>query len=308
MPFVSVNGVRLRAETLPHRRAERRPDAVPLVFVHGLAASSAFWMAAGVQTLTGHGACLMYDLRGHGKSDTPNTGYGLTHMADDLLGLLDQQGIAKAHIVAHSFGGMIALRAAVKAPDRVVSLTLADTRIRPLQQTITLPKVRLPAGRRARLDDLGSAEIPQSETGDGVHYLETVARIQLAAGKEADALLSAIYQHPGLFRSRRNAQKWITLAERASFVEEMTTGESFSAQDLAALECPMLILVGDKSPTRPSACALIRLCPAARLRQIAEAGHFFPLSQPRSFLRPTWRFIRAVNAGQFVPETDDDTV
>lgn len=304
MPLIEVNGIRLRAEILPHRRAHRDPFADPILFIHGLAASSAFWYAAGAPVLTGQGAGLLYDLRGHGKSDTPETGYSLSHMVDDLLGLMDAQNIPRAHLVAHSFGGMIALRAAVRATDRVRSLILADTRIRPLQETISLPTTKLPARLLARLADLGITRLPDRESGDGVDYLKTVARIQLAAGPDADALLSELYQHPGLFRSRRNAQKWVALAERASFAEELHAGDSFSKADLAALDLPMLVMAGENSPTRPSAIALKRLCPHARLRQIPGAGHFFPLSKPRAFLRPTLRFLHAVNRGRIADEPE----
>ena len=113
--------------------------------------------------------------------------------------------------------------------------------------------------------------------------------------READALLSTIYQHPGLFRSRRNAQKWVTLAERASFVAETTDAPTFTREDLRELSVPMLILVGEKSTTVPSARALAQLCPWAILREIPNAGHFFPMSKPRQFLRPTLQFLRAVN-------------
>ena len=130
MPRIDVNGVALRVETLPHRRAVPGQAATPLVFVHGLAASCGFWYAAGAQMLSGLGPCTFYDLRGHGKSDTPDSGYTVSHMTNDLLGILDAQSIDQAYLVAHSFGGMIALLAALKHPERVKGLVLADVQTR----------------------------------------------------------------------------------------------------------------------------------------------------------------------------------
>lgn len=300
MPLISANGIRLRVEVLPHRRATRTPEATPLVFIHGLAASSGFWYGAGASVLTGQGPAVLYDLRGHGKSDTPEQGYSLSHMVDDLLAVMDAQHVFGAHLIAHSFGGMIALRAAVRAPERVRSLVLADTRIRPLQNRISIPTAKLPPHLAARLSEMGIVGLPNSENGDGIDYLKTVAKIQLAAGSEADALLSGLYQHPGLFRSRRNAQKWIALAERMSFAEDINASDSFTARDLQALTCPILALVGEKSPTKSSISALKTLCPKTYTVQIPGAGHFFPLAKPRAFLRPTWKFLRAVNRGESV--------
>jgi pimeloyl-ACP methyl ester carboxylesterase len=297
MPMIDINGTRLRVEVLPYRRAAARGDATPIVCVHGLAASAAFWYAAGAQVMAGLGPCTLYDLRGHGKSDMPEAGYSVTQMADDLLAIMGRQGIAKAHLVAHSFGGMIALLAALRAPDRVASLVLADVRVRPLQQKLDLPTKALPPAARRKLAELGMDVEKISQMDDGVDYLRTVARVQLAAGAQADALLSTIYQHPGLFRSRRNAQKWVTLAERASFVAETTDTPGFTREDLRALSVPMLILVGEKSTTLPSAKALAELCPWAILNEIPNAGHFFPMSKPRQFLGPTLKFLRAVNNG-----------
>lgn len=302
MAMIEVDGVCLNATLIPQRRT-RPAGQAPMVFLHGLAASQAFWYAAGVQVLAGLGPCLLYDLRGHGKSQTPETGFGLDRMSADVLALMDAQGIARANLVAHSFGGMIALYTALKAPERVQSLVLADVRVRPLQRKldIAVPAKALPPALVRRLAALGIDATRISDADDGVDYLKTVAEIQLAAGEEAGDLLSAIYRHPGLFRSPRTARKWIQLAERASFVEALREGESFEAEDLARLDLPMLILVGARSSTLPSARALKRICPQARLREIPEVGHFFPMSRPRLFLRPTVRFLHAVNSGR-LPE------
>lgn len=300
MPRVEVNGVRLNVTQLP----QRGQDGKPIVFVHGLAASSAFWYMAGAPLLAKLGPCTLYDLRGHGKSGVPETGFGVTTMADDLLGMMSALDIESAHLVAHSFGGMIALLAALKQPERVASLVLADVRVRPLQQKLELPARNIPPRLAERLEGIGIELQAVSDQDDGIDYLKTVARIQLAAGEEANDLLREIYHHPQLFRSRKNAEKWVALTERASFVEDLKHGESFTARDLSRLTQPMLVMYGGKSTTGPSAQAVARLCPNAILHEIPDVGHFFPMSNPRLFLRPTARFLRAVNGGRTVfPKT-----
>ncbi len=299
MPKVDANGVGLNVIEIPARRSASGRKVgggaqLPTVFIHGLAASSAFWYGAGARFVSVLGPVVLYDLRGHGKSETPATGYSVANMSDDLLGLLDHYGYARANLVAHSFGGMVALRTALAHPDRVASLTLADVRVRPLQTKLAIRTHNLP---RAVLDKMQSHGITLesvTQNDDGISYLNAVARIQVNAGDDATEILNALYRHPRLFKSMRNARKWIALTENASIVANLTEENPFGAKDLAALTMPMLILVGGESPTLGSARRMAQLCPHAIFREIPDVGHFFPVSSPRLFLRPTLRFLRAV--------------
>lgn len=290
---VSVNGVTLNVIELPPR-ARRRAPGLPIVMIHGLAASSAFWYAAGAQYLSLLGTCLAYDLRGHGKSERPETGYSVADMADDLEALLDARGIARAHVVAHSFGGMIALLFALRRPERVASLSLVDVRIRPLQRSVSVGPIRISPRVRRRLEAHGLDPDRLTAADDGIDYLNWVARIQINAGAEAADLLSALYSHPRLFRTAKAAQRWIDLTERVSLAADLKREAAFGAADLARLEQPMLILVGGRSTTLPSAEALARICTQARLRVVPDVGHFFPMTQPKLFLQPTMRFLHAI--------------
>ena len=58
----------------------------------------------------------------------------------------------------------------------------------------------------------------------------------------------------------------------------------------------MLVIHGATSTTGPSARALAGLCPNAVLHEVPGAGHFFPVTRPRAFLRPAIRFLRAIGA------------
>jgi pimeloyl-ACP methyl ester carboxylesterase len=302
MSRIEANGVSLNVTELPRRigpggRAALPTDGTPVVMIHGLAASQAFWYAAGAPFLTLIGPCLMYDLRGHGKSGTPETGYGVGSMADDLAALLAARGWDRVHLIAHSFGGMIALAHALRAPESVASLTLVDVRVRPIQKKISIPIRQLPPVVERQLAEMGVdlGAIPDHD--DGVGYLRTVARIEVEAGDMAADLLAQIYRHPRLFRSRKNAERWIDLTERVSLIADLDQ-ETFTAADLRRLAMPMLILVGGLSSTLPSAREMARICPHALLKEVPEVGHFFPMSQPRLFLRPTLRFLRAVEMGR----------
>ena len=300
MTRIDVNGVTLSVTDLPQRlrrRGHERP-ATPIVMLHGLAASSAFWYVAGAPILTLLGPCLLYDLRGHGKSGAPPTGYGVGTMAHDLEALLEARGLDRVHLVAHSFGGMIALTHTLRHPERVESLTLVDVRVRQIQKKLTIPVQSVPPAVERQLLALGLDIEKISQSDDGVDYLRTVARIEVEAGDEAAELLSAIYRHPRLFRSRRNAERWIDLTERVSLIADLQEEPAFVAADLSRLDMPMLIMVGGLSNTLPSAREMARLCPHAIFHEVPDVGHFFPMTQPRLFLRPALRFLNAVNRGR----------
>jgi 3-oxoadipate enol-lactonase/4-carboxymuconolactone decarboxylase len=70
---------------------------------------------------------LVPDLRGHGETDAPWDGYSLESLADDLLALLDQEGIERVHLLGYSWGGFVALAFAQRHPGRLHKLSLICT-------------------------------------------------------------------------------------------------------------------------------------------------------------------------------------
>ena len=101
----------------------------PLVFVHGLASSSGFWFLA-AELLGRSSPVVLFDLRGHGRSSIPAIGYCIADHAGDVIELLDYLAISSAVLIGHSFGGAVALQAALRRPERFSHLALADTRLR----------------------------------------------------------------------------------------------------------------------------------------------------------------------------------
>lgn len=139
MPQITANGISLEYET------HGDPANPPLLLIMGLAAQLTLWPIELVEALVARGYYVIrYDNRDIGLSQkfgehgVPNfkrvalmrlfglrarIPYRLTDMAADAVGLLDALGIAKAHVVGASMGGMIAQLVAVDFPDRVLSLT-----------------------------------------------------------------------------------------------------------------------------------------------------------------------------------------
>jgi len=67
------------------------------------------------------------DLRGHGESDRPASGYSFPDFAGDIIAFMDAKGIKKATIVGHSMGSFVAQHVATMAPERVEKLVLVGS-------------------------------------------------------------------------------------------------------------------------------------------------------------------------------------
>jgi pimeloyl-ACP methyl ester carboxylesterase len=97
-----------------------------LVLVHGLGGNLAGWHLSIVPELQRHYRVTTYDLRGHGRSDAPRSGYATGDMAEDLRGLMDALGVGPARIVGHSWGADVVLHFALLHPERVSQIVLIE--------------------------------------------------------------------------------------------------------------------------------------------------------------------------------------
>ena len=115
--FVTVDGVDLRVLD------QGPPDAPVVVLVHGFASALDAWYPV-TPALTGRYRVISMDLKGFGFSARPEGDYSPAAHAALVLGLMDQLGVDKAAVVAHSWGSSIALAMALRAPERVTRLAL----------------------------------------------------------------------------------------------------------------------------------------------------------------------------------------
>ena len=93
------------------------PDAPPLVLLHGWPQHWWCWHRV-VPLLADSYRLVMPDLRGHGWTDAPSTGYDKEQLASDLLGTLDALGLAEVGLVGHDWGGWTGFLACLRQPDR----------------------------------------------------------------------------------------------------------------------------------------------------------------------------------------------
>ena len=98
----------------------------PILFIHGLGSSMGDWQYQ-VEYFSSRYRVVVFDLRGHGKSDKPPGPYSISLFASDTAQLIDALDIAPAHVVGLSLGGMIALQLAVDRPELIRKLVVVNS-------------------------------------------------------------------------------------------------------------------------------------------------------------------------------------
>lgn len=115
--YLEVDGVRVRYVDVGHGPA--------VVLVHGFASSLDTWDAV-IPVLAKTHRVLALDLKGFGWSGRPPGDYSPAAEAKLVLDLMTARGIGRADVVAHSWGGAVALAMALASPKRVRRLVLYD--------------------------------------------------------------------------------------------------------------------------------------------------------------------------------------
>ncbi|HPE62171.1 MAG TPA: alpha/beta hydrolase [Thiolinea sp.] len=106
--------------------ASLRGTGEPLLFLGGTG-SDLRHPGAHASLLTRHFTVLAFDQRGMGQSDKPPGPYRMQDYATDAMAILDAVNWTSVHVVGYSFGGMVAQELAIRAPERVRTLTLIAT-------------------------------------------------------------------------------------------------------------------------------------------------------------------------------------
>jgi 3-oxoadipate enol-lactonase len=107
-------------------RVHPQPGKPRLVLIHSLALDTSIWDAV-LTDLAGDFEVLVYDCRGHGKSDRRPGSYTTRLFADDLAAILDDANWATASVAGCSMGGCVTQAFAVAHPNRAQALGLIDT-------------------------------------------------------------------------------------------------------------------------------------------------------------------------------------
>jgi pimeloyl-ACP methyl ester carboxylesterase len=118
--------VRLKTGIRMHYAEQGATDGVPVVLLHGITDSWFSWSRV-LPRLDKKYRVYAPDLRGHGDTDKPQTGYAMKDFAADVVAFMDAMNIKKAVVVGHSMGSFVALQTTLDAPERVEKLLIMGT-------------------------------------------------------------------------------------------------------------------------------------------------------------------------------------
>lgn len=276
-----VNGIEVAWE-------EHGAGGRALVLLHGFTGSRRDF-APRVPALAAFGRIVLPDLRGHG--DSTNTGdpagYTLDQLAADLVAFVDVEGLAGCDLLGHSLGGMVALRAALAAPDRFGSLILMDTAAR-------------------------APELPRA-------LFEAACKVVEAAGLET--LLGLMRQRDPAEAGRTGPDRRLEAEWGEGYWSEWrlpnframdpvayrTLGEALFDQAplgarLAGIRPPTLVMVGaEDEGFLAAADELAAGIPGARRVTIAGAGHQPQLEAPAAWLAAIREHLARVRGPSVAP-------
>lgn len=249
MPVVVANGLSFHTQVLG--------AGPPVVMLHGLlVGSAASWYFTAAPVLARRHRVLVYDLRGHGRSERARTGYDVATMAADLGALADAFDPGPLALVGHSYGGVVALRFALDRPERVAKIALVEA--------------PLPAARLLEIDA----------------FLRLDARemIEVLPAPQKEALLR------GGRRAERMLEHLHFFARDTTLLVDLRREPDIADADLARLKMPALLVYGRRSPCAPTAERLLRVLPGARAVKL-DGGHFLPLEAPADLTRELSEFL-----------------
>jgi len=104
-------------------------EGEPLILCHGWMDDCSIWKSQ-IEFFAKKYKVIVYDHRGHGKSDKPEKNYSIQTLSNDLYSLIQKLNLEKIMIMGNSMGGMTAMVFALGHPDKVSKLVLVGTTAR----------------------------------------------------------------------------------------------------------------------------------------------------------------------------------
>lgn len=239
MAEVTVRGARFHYQLL----GDHSGHGPCAVFVHGLVMDNlSSWYFTVANAVATHAPVVLYDLRGHGKSESTATGYTAGDMTLDLVELLAAVAPNRQCIlIANSFGGLIALAVALRAKHLLCGMVLVD----------------------AHLGDAGFGE-------------QMSATLSLQ-GEARDRQIAESFSN---WLGRNSERKRSRLAERAkllveetSLIRDMRNTSPIDPSELSQIDVPTLALYGEKSDILERCKVVLQNLPNCEFRILNGCTH-----------------------------------
>lgn len=240
------------------------------ILLHGIGGNRRTWYPQ-LEAIAAEFTAVAWDARGYGDSDDYEGALAFEHFAHDLARVLDALGVGAAHLVGISMGGRIALDFYARWPQRVATLTLADT-------------------------SAGSARVASPEEVEKFLALRKQPLLEGGTPRDIAAEVAATLVGPQT-GAEAHAQIITSLAalHRESYLKTLDTVTRYTAfPSFEQIRVPCLVMVGehDRIATPEYAALMAGRIPGARFAVINGGSHISNMDQPVEFNRYLLEFLR----------------
>lgn len=240
-----------------------------VILIHGLGGDRSTWHEQ-IKALQSRYTAVSIDLRGYGDSgDPPGPINFKRDFCADLVAVMDYFKVSRAHLVGLSMGGRVARTTALQVPNRVASLTLANTS----PGFDHMEPAQLEAFVQARSSVIQGNQLPANfgyQQAQGMMAPGTPESILQTMARAVDRLRVANYL---------NTLQASTLQDRGDHLEDIA--------------CPVHVITSDLDTVYPAdvTLAMQARVPNATLTRIKGAGHISNLEQPETFNQALIHFL-----------------
>ena len=254
-----------------------------MVLIHAVTSNQAVWVFTGLaDSIAADGFRVTnYDLRGHGASDRPPTGYTSAAMAEDFLRLHTALDLKPAFVVGHSFGGVVALHAALVAPQYVAGVILSDSffpGLRHVEPNYGKPNVWVDL--RETFQKVG---IDLGETVDFARLFRTAAELTPEQTKTLDGIVGPI------------GRGWLRQLPRLAETtcgDEVLAEAGLTAHRIATIQRPVVALYDEFSTFLATSAWLELHLPHCVAEVIPAAKHLAVVENTAAFTDAVRRHLR----------------
>lgn len=258
MSTIKVNGVELFYK-------ESGSGQETIVFSHGLLMDHTMFEAQRA-AFEGRYRVIAYDHRGQGQSADPGSSYDMDTVAADAAALIEALKAAPCHFAGLSMGGFVGMRLAARRPELVRTLTLMNTGA---QKEAASSRLRY--GFLAQL-----VKIVGTAPFTGIAVKELFGKTTRSSADPAKQKMLKEWTAKLRSRPKHTAHALMGVMNRPAF----------SAQELAAIRCPTLIITGeDDTPQPPGNSEKLQAAIRnSRLVRISGCGHSSSLEAPQQVI------------------------
>jgi pimeloyl-ACP methyl ester carboxylesterase len=252
-----------------------------VVLIHGITGNMAIWPLINlIDNLAADFRVTYFDLRGHGYSDTPKSGYSSADIAHDLRNLQAALGLGPMYLLGHSFGAVVAMHAAVLFPDQVAGVVLSDAYF-PALHDLEFDITRWEGwDNYKRQTELSGLDISPEDCFDVGKICRQAAALQ---GEKLRMFLSVMGK-PGLDRLVRLAA--------TTCGEDVRSVAGLTAERILTVHQRVLALYGEHSPFLATCRYLEQNLPDCKVAIVPGAKHLAHEECPQQFVALVEKHLR----------------